>query len=501
MTLKDVVKDEFYIQIYEYYYNRGFTPILLTYICEIFSMLFGIMFFYFFISIDWENILKCVDNNCGDISQYIISKPMNFLNICILLLSVTIFTYKIITFIPKIYKLNKIKNFYQNKLKIKHSNELCSLSWSTILRKITKIYNFYDMHDVTNKIMKKENFMIALIDKKIIDFQYPLFYTKQLEINLKYIILSSSNLKSRTLKFKFIAMGFLNLFFAFFIFLFQIIYFIVDNIDDFYSNKYVLGPRRYTILTRHKFRNYNELPHYFENRINKSMKHSIEYVKQFESPVLTVIGKFLSILSGTFICFFVILSVLDESILLYVRYLDRTLLFYMGMVTALSSLSKSFVRSPEESIYDPNGVMKKVVEFTHYMPKRWEGKCNTYEVRNEFLTMFPYKIVIFIYDLISVITTPFILFSLSKDTNSIISFFDKYTVDDVSGKICSFAQKNKDSIDDKMKQSILNFDINHSINDGDENIIDDEIDQEDVIDIYNFLNGDENEELLSSYYN
>jgi autophagy-related protein 9 len=495
MTLKDVVKDEFYIQLYEYYYNRGFTPILLTYICEIFSMIFGIMFFYFFISIDWENILKCVDNNCGDISQYIISKPINFLNICILLLSVTIFTYKIITFIPKIYKLNKIKNFYQSKLKIKHSNELCSLSWSTILRRITKIYNFYDMHDITNKIMKKENFIIALIDKKIIDFQYPLFYTKQLEINLKYIIFSS-NLKSRALKFKFIAMGFLNLFFGFFIFLFQIIYFIIDNIDDFYSNKYVLGPRRYTILTRHKFRNYNELPHYFENRLNKSMKHSIEYIKQFESPVLTVIGKFLSILTGTFICFFVILSVLDESILLYVRFLDRTLLFYMGIVTAISSLSRSFVRSPEESIYDPNGVMKKVVEFTHYMPQRWEGKCNTYEVRNEFLSMFPYKITIFIYDLISVIHTPFILFSLSTNTINIISFFDKYTVDDVSGKICSFAQKTKDPNDNKMKQSIINFDTNHSINEESEEIEDEKSGE---IDIYNFFNGNDEEELL--FYN
>jgi autophagy-related protein 9 len=497
MTLKDVVKDEFYIQLYEYYYNRGFTPILLTYICEIFSMLFGILFFYFFISIDWENILKCVDNNCGDISQYIISKPINFLNICILLLSVTIFTYKIITFIPKIYTLNKIKIFYQNKLKIKHSNELCSLSWSIILRRITKIYNFYDMHDVTNKIMKKENYMIALIDKKIIDFQHPLFYTKQLEINLKYILFSSSNLNSGTLKLKFIAMGIINLFFAFFIFLFQIIYFIIDNIDDFYSNKYVLGPRRYTILTRHKFRNYNELPHYFENRLNKSMKHSIEYIKQFESPILTVVGKFFSIITGAFICFFIILSILDESILLYVRFLDRTLLFYMGIVTALSSLSRSFVRSPEESIYDPNGVMKKVVEFTHYMPQRWEGKCNTYEVRNEFLSMFPYKIMIFIYDLISVIHTPFILFSLSTNTNSIISFFDRYTVEDVSGKICSFAQKNKDSFDDKMKQSIINFDSNHSINDDNENekYDDDEIDKEDVIDIYNFFN-DENELLL-----
>jgi hypothetical protein len=133
------------------------------------------------------------------------------------------------------------------------------------------------------------------------------------------------------------------------------------------------------------------------------------------------------------------------------------------------------------------------------MPKRWEGKCNTYEVRNEFLMMFPYKIVIFIYDLISVIVTPFLLFSLSKNTNSIISFFDKYTVDDVSGKICSFAQKTKDPNDDKMKQSIINFDTNHSINEETEEIVEDEKSEE--LDIYNFFNGNDDDEEELLFYN
>jgi hypothetical protein len=138
--------------------------------------------------------------------------------------------------------------------------------------------------------------------------------------------------------------------------------------------------------------------------------------------------------------------------------------------------------------------MKKVVEYTHYMPERWEGKCNTYEVRNEFLMLFPYKIILFFYDLISVVITPLILLFLSKDSERIVSFFDKYTVDDVSGKICTMAQKTKDVDDNKMKKSIINFDINHSIN---EEAFDDEIEEdEDAIDIYNFLYENHEEELL-----
>jgi hypothetical protein len=108
--------------------------------------------------------------------------------------------------------------------------------------------------------------------------------------------------------------------------------------------------------------------------------------------------------------------------------------------------------------------------------------------------MFPYKIVIFIHDLLGVIVTPIILFMLSKECNNITSFFEKYTVDDVSGKICSLAQKTKDYNDEKMKNSINNFDINHSIN---VDSFDDEIEEdEDAIDIYNFLYEKQSEEEL-----
>ena len=137
----------------------------------------------------------------------------------------------------------------------------------------------------------------------------------------------------------------------------------------------------------------------------------------------------------------------------------------MGIVTALSSLSRSLIKSPEECVYDPNGVMKKIVEYTHYMPKRWEGKCNTYIVRDEFLSLFPYKIILFYYDLISVFTTPYILiFVLSKKSYDIMSFIKLNTIydDNIGSNICLYAQKKQNFDDDKMKQSLTFFHSNMS---------------------------------------
>ena len=130
----------------------------------------------------------------------------------------------------------------------------------------------------------------------------------------------------------------------------------------------------------------------------------------------------------------------------------------MGVVSAISSVCRSFIKSPEETVYDPEGIMKKIVEYTHYMPKRWENKCNTYKVRDEFLSFFQYKIVIFFYDLISVITTPFILFRLTRDSQNIVSFIKTYTIDNNNvNNICTFAQKKQEFDDDKMKKSLIMF--------------------------------------------
>ena len=464
--------DKLCCDIYYYYHNKGFIPILLMNIFEILSIVFGLIFYvFFFILLDWTNLLQCGNNNCGDIDIYIsLRRNLNLFEIIFLSIIGIYLLYKIIMFVPKTKNLYKIYNFFNNELEIS-SKDLQTMPWIEIISKITKSKIIANMHHFTNKIMRKNNYMIAMIDKKTININN-FFYTKQLDMNLRFILLRDIRdtkeflLTTSQLRNRFIFFGILNLIFGIFIFIIQIIYFFTSNIDDLYSNRNVLGPRRYTIIAKYKFREYNELPHFFEERINKSIQCSNDYTKQFESPVSTIIGKFIGLISGAFVGFFVIVSLLDESVLLYVRYMDRTLLFYMGVFTAISSFSKSLVRKPEESIYDPNGAMDKVVQHTHYLPIRWKGKCNMNHVKNEFLSLFPYKLIIFLCDLLSVITTPFIMiFTLSRQSKEIIQFIKEHSVySEFDGNTCIFANITKQNeVDDtKMKKSLIFFNENHS---------------------------------------
>jgi autophagy-related protein 9 len=105
--------------------------------------------------------------------------------------------------------------------------------------------------------------------------------------------------------------------------------------------------------------------------------------------------------------------------------------------------------------------MDKVYKYTRYMPVNWLNKTHTYNIRDEFLKLFPYSFILFLHDLLSVVTTPYILlFVLPNQCNEITNFIMNNTVQTANnGLICSFAnfETNSKSIDKKMEQSISYF--------------------------------------------
>lgn len=463
-------QDLFYYNLYDYYYRGGFLTIVLSHILEICSLFFGISFMIFiFVLLDWNKILQCGKENdiqdCGEIFIYINPTFPNYFCLLFLLFSGVFTVYRIFLFISSYKSVIISRNFFENKLDIS-SSELQTMKWCNIIKKIS-VYDKISIEDITSIILKKENYIIALINENIINI-YQSLYTKQLELNIKYIILKDTeNInKIKNIKSKFIVLGIINLFFSIFIFIYLVLYFFISNVDELASNKYTLGSRTYTLFAKRKFRNYNEYKHYFNKRLNKSLSYSNEYIKQFPSPLLEIIGKFIGLIAGTFIGLFLIFSILDESILLYVRLFDRSLIFYTGIFGAISAASRTLIKSPNENIYNPEDIMNKISKYTYYMPFEWIDKCNTYYVRNEFLKMFKYKLFLFLNDLISVITTPIILiFVLPKQSDKIINFLVNNTIyNKETGNICMFSEFKNENINNnkKMELSISIFKENNS---------------------------------------
>ena len=110
--------------------------------------------------------------------------------------------------------------------------------------------------------------------------------------------------------------------------------------------------------------------------------------------------------------------------------------------------------------------MEKVAKYTHYMPEHWKNNSNTNKVRSEFLSMFNYIIILFLYEILSVFSTPYILlFVLPKDVKKIHLFLKKNTtyIKEI-GTICKLSDFNTDeNVNNKLESSISYFSDNHPL--------------------------------------
>lgn len=87
-------------------------------------------------------------------------------------------------------------------------------------------------------------------------------------------------------------------------------------------------------------------------------------------------------------------------------------------------------------------MMYQILAHVHYTPDSWKNHANSLVVRDEFVKLFQYKFVYLLEELLSPITTPFILiFWLRPRASKIVDFLRNFTVDVVGvGDVCSFAQ-------------------------------------------------------------
>ena len=453
--------DEFYEDIYEYFYSGGLNNIVISNICEIFLIIIGLAFMTFiFVFLDWSLLLECgkEEHHCGSISNFFIVSFPNIISGTILFCGAIFLMHRIFEFYFSLKRLNFINNYFTCKLQITQ-RELQTIPWCDILKKIEKI-NKLSSYDITNRILRRENYYIALIQNNILNISNR-SYTKQLEQNLRFVILNDmENLSIDRMRRNFYLLGFLNLIFSPIVLFYLLFYFFISNVEEIYS-KNDIGSRRFTLLFKWKIRRYNEMRHFFEQRINRSIPSANKYMRQFPSPITEIFGKSLALICGIFFSFSLLLSILDENILLYIKIFDRSLLFYTGIIGAISTVARSFVKKPENCVYNPTKAMNRFYKHTKYIPIKWKNKFHTYDVRDDFLNFFPYKLLILFNDLLGVLTTPFtLIFGLSRNCEEIFDFIKMNTIYIKKvGSICSCSYHDNSS---KLKDSsMIIFDENH----------------------------------------
>lgn len=528
--------DDFLVDLYYYYRGKGFTSIVMSRVVDIIILIFILSFTSFLKwGIDYDLYFshwKSKSDQPLTLSDLIIPGffwhriPYSFMILLLgfvgyiaLRLLQLYFDYR--------YKLAELQNFYKHLLDISNDLELMTIPWATIVERLMLLKNYNSLtstsqnnpphyindlnskvrlnaHDIANRIMRKENYLIALVNKDILDLSIPLpsiflslfsnksVLTRTLEWNLKLCINNfifnengqvnanilkeaSRNQLSSELNSRFKMAAIINLILCPFIVVYFVLLYFFRYFNEYKSNpSSILALRQYTPWAEWKLREFNELSHFFIKRLHLSVGPANTYINQFPGSVFAInCMALVNFVSGAIMAVLVIMSLLfedeDHSFWSFEIVEGRSTLFFISIFGTLwaitsNSLNTSTVTKTAENsntqgisfFYDPEASLRYVAQFTHYLPSSWNGRLHTVEVKNEFCELYSLKIVIIINELLSLIFTPFILwFKVSNNSSAIIDFFREYTIHvDGLGHICYYAMFNFEKKDKNMMYKV-----------------------------------------------
>jgi autophagy-related protein 9 len=166
------------------------------------------------------------------------------------------------------------------------------------------------------------------------------------------------------------------------------------------------------------------------------------YIDQFPKVKTEMVARTVSFIAGALATVLAVATVVDPELFLGFEITpDRTVLFYTAIFGSVWAFARGSM-SEENSVFDPEYAMRNVIEYTHYEPDHWKERLHGFDIKQEFAELYKIKIVIFLEEILSILTTPFVLFySLPKASDQIIDFFREFTIHvDGLGYVCSFAE-------------------------------------------------------------
>ena len=228
-----------------------------------------------------------------------------------------------------------------------------------------------------------------------------------------------------------------------------------------------LGTRQWSSLARWKLREYNELPHFFEERLAAAGEPTQNFLQQFSNPSLSLIFGFFAYVSGAFVAILLVLTIIDSSILVNIYIDSKPLLFYLALFSATLAVCRAFIVDPSQ--YRVNA-LDEVVKCIHYYPKSWKTESPLLICR-DLNDLYKHKLLVFAEEIFSILYVPFVLLYLTNQVQPIIDFVKRNTIVDAGlGHVCAFSVFEKwddksetevTPVDEKMNKSILAFAINH----------------------------------------
>ncbi|WVQ79423.1 hypothetical protein IAT38_001521 [Cryptococcus sp. DSM 104549] len=530
--------DGFLQEVYEHYRGKGAYCIAYAKLFDLLTHFFVIWFWYFLTScVNWSTIWAIrfgpSEGQLRQLEDFLVPHCVTVGGWIKALYNLALAAYCTIELIKFVYSLPRILDmyrFYTHLLGIP-DDDIQTVPWPEIVRLIGEIrehnpvtslangqasvlagmvgedndygqFKKLDAHDIANRILRQENYFIALFNKDLLDLRPRIripthlarflprsmlvqpvspsslsashagqeadgytfvtlgsnTLTKAVEWNLRFCLLGyffdergqvrKEFVRGRRkkelvegLRKRFIFMAWLNCLLSPFIVAYITIYTFFRYLQEWHSNVSAIASRQYTLYAEWKFREFNELPHLFKRRLNTSYPAAKEYVDQFPNERMAPLMRFVAYVSGSFASVLLILSIIDFDFFLHFEILPGvTVPAALTVFGGIRQVARGMVPN-ETVVFDPQAGLEEVVKYTHYLPREWRGKMHSRKVHQAFGELFALKVSIFFTELLSVLLTPFILlWSLPPCAGAVVDFFREFTLHvEGIGYVCSFA--------------------------------------------------------------
>lgn len=512
--------DLYFQSLYHYFYNRGLVPIICKGIVELVTLFVTLVISVFlFAYVDWEALSACTDETtCQQdlFDSYVIRSPFqtfSLWNSLVVLYCLIFLSYSglaSLTFIQTVQDAWNAKWVYEERLGISARKLLGgAVDWDKdVVSKLISLQQSGEyriaIHNngqglnalvIANRILRKENFLVALFNRGLLDLRPPFAHAlvdtcfcSTLEVrsyrpctdqqpltmltkwsiywcvlgfmfNHKYELRPAFFLDPGALRQRFRLCGIAHVVFMPFLLFFVTVYFGLQNAYDWKSTKEYLGPREWSQPAKWMFREFNELQHVFDRRLSPSYSAAEKYLSLFgSSEIIAAIGRIMVFIGGSFGAVLFAFAAMNDAILLHVKIANWNLLWFAGVFGVVYSAGKALIPKPEaqptsaRNLYaEINDALSGVANHTHYFPSTWKGRGWDQETNRAFNRLFQYKAKLFVSELLSLMFAPYILFfSLANCSEAICEFVVAVKADiPGAGDVCGYATFDFDTFNDE----------------------------------------------------
>lgn len=176
--------DRFFTSMYQYYVAKGLPAVILLQICGVVTLGFTISASIFLLAfVDWNNLRQCKDEKTCELS-ILIKLPFQDTSVVFAVVVVmygllfgAFWIWKLVSAVHVVMSAITMERFYREKLGLRLS-DLNEMQWHEVLQRLILLHEHgihrvavqdkLTEHDVVLRIMRKDNYMIGLINKKLL---------------------------------------------------------------------------------------------------------------------------------------------------------------------------------------------------------------------------------------------------------------------------------------------------------------------------------------------